>query len=94
MNLDAEDLATGLEVCLLEPPEILHGARFGLLCNQAAVDGQFRYAHTLLSEGRGTTTPFEVFGAPWLDPSALLDALAAAPDDWWSRAGAGRRYAG
>jgi uncharacterized protein YbbC (DUF1343 family) len=28
-----------------------------------------------LSEGRGTTTPFEVLGAPWLDPIALLDAL-------------------
>ena len=25
-----------------------------------------------LSEGRGTTTPFEVLGAPWLDPEALL----------------------
>lgn len=30
---------------------------------------------TNLSEGRGTTTPFEVLGAPWLDPLALLDAL-------------------
>ena len=26
---------------------------------------------TNLSEGRGTTTPFELFGAPWLDPEAL-----------------------
>lgn len=26
---------------------------------------------TLLSEGRGTTRPFELFGAPWLDPQAL-----------------------
>ncbi len=32
-----------------------------------------------LSEGRGTTTPFEVLGAPWLDPLALLDALGT-PD--------------
>lgn len=26
---------------------------------------------TNLSEGRGTTRPFELFGAPWLDPQAL-----------------------
>ena len=31
---------------------------------------------TNLSEGRGTTRPFEVFGAPWLDPDRLVDALA------------------
>ena len=26
---------------------------------------------TNLSEGRGTTRPFELFGAPWLEPQAL-----------------------
>ncbi len=31
---------------------------------------------TNLSEGRGTTRPFEVFGAPWLDGRALADRLA------------------
>lgn len=31
-----------------------------------------------LSEGRGTTRPFEIFGAPWLDPLALADRLRAA----------------
>jgi len=30
---------------------------------------------TNLSEGRGTTTPFELFGAPWLDGLALADVL-------------------
>ncbi|HEX6971695.1 MAG TPA: DUF1343 domain-containing protein [Limnochordia bacterium] len=30
---------------------------------------------TTLSEGRGTTRPFELIGAPWLDPDALADAL-------------------
>lgn len=30
---------------------------------------------TNLSEGRGTTRPFEFVGAPWLDPYALADAL-------------------
>jgi len=31
---------------------------------------------TNLSEGRGTTRPFELFGAPWLDPHALAERLA------------------
>ncbi len=33
---------------------------------------------TVLSEGRGTTRPFEIFGAPWIDPRALVRAL----EDW------------
>jgi len=32
---------------------------------------------TNVSEGRGTTRPFELFGAPWLDGSRLAEALAA-----------------
>jgi uncharacterized protein YbbC (DUF1343 family) len=32
---------------------------------------------TNLSEGRGTTRPFEIVGAPWLDGRALAAALAA-----------------
>ena len=31
---------------------------------------------TNLSEGRGTTRPFELFGAPWLDPQKLAGDLA------------------
>jgi uncharacterized protein YbbC (DUF1343 family) len=31
---------------------------------------------TNLSEGRGTTTPFEVIGAPFVDPRRLIDELA------------------
>jgi len=30
---------------------------------------------TNLSEGRGTTRPFEIFGAPWLDPYQLKEKL-------------------
>jgi uncharacterized protein YbbC (DUF1343 family) len=30
---------------------------------------------TNLSEGRGTTRPFELVGAPWLDPWKLADAM-------------------
>jgi uncharacterized protein YbbC (DUF1343 family) len=32
---------------------------------------------TLLSEGRGTTKPFEVFGAPYINADAFADALNA-----------------
>ena len=32
---------------------------------------------TNLSEGRGTTRPFELFGAPWLDADTVVDALEA-----------------
>jgi len=31
---------------------------------------------TNLSEGRGTTRPFEIFGAPYIDPNQLVDNLA------------------
>ncbi|MDB4893832.1 MAG: hypothetical protein JWN15_94 [Firmicutes bacterium] len=30
---------------------------------------------TNLSEGRGTTTPFQVFGAPWMDERAVIASL-------------------
>jgi uncharacterized protein YbbC (DUF1343 family) len=35
---------------------------------------------TNLSEGRGTTRPFELVGAPWIDPAAFESALGAASD--------------
>jgi uncharacterized protein YbbC (DUF1343 family) len=35
---------------------------------------------TNLSEGRGTTRPFEFVGAPWIDATAFADALAHAGD--------------
>ncbi|MFV1966534.1 MAG: exo-beta-N-acetylmuramidase NamZ domain-containing protein [Pirellulaceae bacterium] len=37
--------------------------------------GQVLIEGTRLSEGRGTTTPFEVVGAPFIDSDALLDLL-------------------
>jgi len=44
----------------------------------AVYPGMVLVEGTNLSEGRGTTTPFEVVGAPFVDPYALVDALA----DW------------
>ncbi len=40
-----------------------------------AYPGMVLLEGTNLSEGRGTTRPFELFGAPWLDPPALVARL-------------------
>lgn len=37
---------------------------------------------TTLSEGRGTTRPLELFGAPDIDPAALLGRMAALAPQW------------
>jgi uncharacterized protein YbbC (DUF1343 family) len=37
--------------------------------------GQVLWEGTNVSEGRGTTQPFELFGAPFIDPYRILDAL-------------------
>ncbi|MFT4512363.1 MAG: hypothetical protein ACI89X_002139 [Planctomycetota bacterium] len=41
--------------------------------------GQVLLEGTNVSEGRGTTTPFEHFGAPWIDARQLRDALSTIP---------------
>ncbi|MEO1271638.1 MAG: DUF1343 domain-containing protein, partial [Myxococcota bacterium] len=47
--------------------------------------GQCLLEGTELSEGRGTTRPFELFGAPWLDAAALEAKLTqrALPGCLW-----------
>ena len=44
----------------------------------AVYPGMVLLEGTNLSEGRGTTRPFELFGAPWLDPATLVARLARA----------------
>ena len=39
--------------------------------------GQVIWEGTNVSEGRGTTQPFELLGAPYIDPYLLLDAVEA-----------------
>ena len=39
--------------------------------------GQVIWEGTNVSEGRGTTQPFELFGAPYIDPERLLAKLAS-----------------
>ncbi len=46
-------VATGLEECLRSLPEVLCGARVGLLSNQAAIDRRFLTARELLAKALG-----------------------------------------
>ena len=39
--------------------------------------GAVIFEGTMLSEGRGTTRPFELIGAPWIDGERLADAMNA-----------------
>jgi uncharacterized protein YbbC (DUF1343 family) len=41
----------------------------------AVYPGQVMLEGSNLSEGRGTTTPFELWGAPFIDPEALREAV-------------------
>ena len=45
---------------------------------------------TTLSEGRGTTRPLELLGAPGLDPRSLLTAMDRIMPGWLPAAGCGR----
>lgn len=47
-----------------------------------AYPGTVMLEGTTLSEGRGTTRPLELFGAPDLDPQALLKEMAALAPHW------------
>lgn len=50
MKIDRPVTRWGLERCLDQPPDVLCGARFGLLMNQASVDRDFRYACDVLAK--------------------------------------------
>ncbi|MDR0477274.1 MAG: DUF1343 domain-containing protein [Desulfobulbaceae bacterium] len=41
--------------------------------------GQVLWEGSNVSEGRGTTLPFELCGAPWWDQAAILDTVSATP---------------
>ncbi|MBQ7115519.1 MAG: DUF1343 domain-containing protein [Clostridia bacterium] len=55
--------------------------------NLKSIDALFLYVGTCLfegtnlSEGRGTDKPFEMFGAPWLEPKKVIDYLYYLPDE-------------
>ena len=61
--------ATGL-------PWVLPSPNMPTMDTALVYPGQCLFEGTTLSEGRGTTRPFELFGAPWVDGEALARSLS------------------
>jgi uncharacterized protein YbbC (DUF1343 family) len=58
-------------------PWVVPSPNMPTLETAAVYPGQVLLEGTNLSEGRGTTRPFELFGAPWIDGHALSERLNA-----------------
>jgi uncharacterized protein YbbC (DUF1343 family) len=58
-------------------PWVLPSPNMPTLETALVYPGQCLLEGTNLSEGRGTTRPFELFGAPWIDGDRLAAALSA-----------------
>jgi uncharacterized protein YbbC (DUF1343 family) len=56
-------------------PWIMPSPNMPTLDTAAVYPGMCLIEGTNLSEGRGTTRPFEIIGAPWIDAPVLRDAL-------------------
>jgi uncharacterized protein YbbC (DUF1343 family) len=56
-------------------PWVLPSPNLPSLDSATVYPGQVIFEGTNLSEGRGTTKPFEMFGAPWIDGFVLAQAL-------------------
>ena len=62
--------ATGL-------PWVLPSPNIPTLDTTVVYPGAVLFEGTELSEGRGTTRPFELIGGPWIDPERYADAMNA-----------------
>lgn len=62
--------ATGL-------PWVMPSPNIPTLDTALVYPGAVLFEGTLVSEGRGTTRPFEIIGAPWIDGERLADTLNA-----------------
>jgi uncharacterized protein YbbC (DUF1343 family) len=58
-------------------PWVIPSPNMPTLATATVYPGMCLVEGTNLSEGRGTTRPFEFFGAPWLNPFELAEALNA-----------------
>ncbi len=67
--------AMWFEDCRL--PWVLPSPNMPTVDTAAVYPGQCLLEGTNLSEGRGTTRPFEICGAPWIDGNSLARRLAA-----------------
>ena len=58
-------------------PWVLPSPNLPTLDSAIVYPGAVLYEGTMLSEGRGTTRPFELIGAPWVDAERLAAAMNA-----------------
>ena len=58
-------------------PWVLPSPNMPTVDSAVVYPGTVLFEGTMASEGRGTTRPFELVGAPWVDPEALADRLNA-----------------
>ena len=58
-------------------PWIMPSPNVPTLDSATVYPGAVLFEGTMLSEGRGTTRPFELIGAPWIDGERLADAMNA-----------------
>ncbi|MFC1640161.1 exo-beta-N-acetylmuramidase NamZ domain-containing protein [Gemmatimonadota bacterium] len=58
-------------------PFVLPSPNLPTLDSCVVYPGMVLLEGTNLSEGRGTTRPFEIFGAPYLEPQLLVDRLSS-----------------
>jgi uncharacterized protein YbbC (DUF1343 family) len=58
-------------------PWVMPSPNMPTLDTAAVYPGMCLLEGTNLSEGRGTTRPFEIFGAPFIEPDVLIDHLGA-----------------
>jgi uncharacterized protein YbbC (DUF1343 family) len=58
-------------------PWVLPSPNIPTLDTAVVYPGAVLFEGTLLSEGRGTTRPFELIGAPWIDGERFADAMNA-----------------
>ena len=66
-------------------PWVLPSPNIPTLETAVVYPGAVLFEGTLLSEGRGTTKPFELIGAPWIDGERFADAMNARqiPGAWF-----------
>ena len=58
-------------------PWVIPSPNLPTLDSAIVYPGAVLFEGTMMSEGRGTTRPFELIGAPWIDGDRLADAMNA-----------------
>ena len=64
-------------------PWVLPSPNMPTLDTATVFPGMVHVEGTTISEGRGTTRPFEIMGAPYIDPYALVESLEAEAIEGW-----------